>query len=339
MNDRRLILGGGFLVVLALVALAAPWLGLRDPAAQPDTLVLRDLPPLARPQAVRLGDGSLRFAHEVRPLGGGAVEMRRGSTWTRLGAEQLAPDWNVRPLYLLGTDSFGRDLLSRLIHGGRVSLLVGLAGALIAVGIGAFVGSAAGFAGGRVDALLMRFTDVVLSVPRLFLALLLVALYRPSLLTTMLVLGGTTWMAAARLVRGEILSLRERDFVHAARAAGASPLRLGLLHLLPLAMVPVIIEGTLRVGDTILLEAALSYLDLGVRPPTPSWGNLIADGRHSLLGAWWISTIPGLAVAATVVSLNFVGEAVRDRLGSARLLPARRRPRPTVRSLLLPAAE
>lgn len=339
MNDRRLVLGGGFLVVLALVALAAPWLGLRDPAAQPDTLVLRDLPPLARPQAVRLGDGSMRFAHEVRPLGDGAVEMRRGSTWTRLGADQLAPDWNVRPLYLLGTDSFGRDLLSRLIHGGRVSLLVGLAGALIAVGIGTLVGSVAGFAGGRVDALLMRFTDVVLSVPRLFLALLLVALYRPSLLTTMLVLGGTTWMAAARLVRGEILSLRERDFVHAARAAGASPLRLGLLHLLPLAMVPVIIEGTLRVGDTILLEAALSYLDLGVRPPTPSWGNLIADGRHSLLGAWWISTIPGLAVAATVVSLNFVGEAVRDRLGSARPLPARRRPRPPVRSLLLPAAE
>ena len=339
MNDRRMILGGGFLIVLALIALAAPWMGLRDPAAQPDTLVLRDLPPLARPQAVRLAEGNLRYAHEVRVVGEGAIEIRRGETWTRLDPHQLDSDWNVRPLFLLGTDNFGRDLLSRLIYGGRISLLVGLASALIAVVIGTLIGTVAGFAGGRIDALLMRFTDVVLSVPRLFLALLLVALYRPSLLTTMLVLGGTTWMAAARLVRGEILSLRERDFVQAARAAGASPLRLGLLRLLPLAMVPVIIEGTLRVGDTILLEAALSYLDLGVRPPTPSWGNLIADGRHSLLGAWWISTIPGLAVAATVVSLNFVGEAARDRLGSTRRLPARRRRRSAVRSLLLPAAE
>jgi peptide/nickel transport system permease protein len=317
--DRRVRWGGGALLVIACLALSAPWVGLRDPLAQPDTLVLRDLPPLSRAEAIELADGRLLYAHELRETRSGSVEYRRGGAWKAIQPEELAGQgWHRRPWFLLGTDGFGRDLLSRLIWGARVSILVGLFAAAIALGIGTLVGGLAGFCGGWVDALLMRLTDVVLAVPRLFLALMLVALYKASLTTTVLVVGGTTWMAAARLVRGELLSLREREFVQAARAAGARPLRLGLLHLLPAASVPLIVEGTLRVGEAILLEAALSFLGLGVPAPHPSWGNLIADGRASLLDAWWIAAFPGMAIALTVISLNLLGDATRERFLTAR---------------------
>lgn len=321
MRDRRLRLGGGFLLVLGLLALLAPVLGLRDPTAQPDGLVLRELPPLSRVEAIQLADGRRIFVHELRPdAAAGSVAYRRGSTWTAVGARELQqPGWRQRQLFLLGTDALGRDLLSRLVHGARVSLLVGLIAASMAVLIGSLIGLLAGVLGRSVDALLMRLTDLVLSIPRLFLALLLVALYGASLGTTVVVLAATTWMAAARLVRGEVLSVRERGFIEAARAAGVGRLRLGLLHMLPAALVPLSVEGTLRVGDTILLEAALSFLGLGVPPPAPSWGGLIADGRHSLLDAWWISTLPGLAIAATVIALNLLGDALRDRWDAVRM--------------------
>jgi peptide/nickel transport system permease protein len=318
-SDSRIVWGGGFLALLALLAVAAPWLPLRDPAAQPDTTVLRDLPPLARVHGIVLSDGSWVYAAEVVPLAAGSVRFRRDTSWSVIEASALHPDgWHRRPRFLLGTDSLGRDLLSRMVHGARASLLVGLIAALVALVIGALVGTTAGLGGGWIDAALMRLTDLVLAVPRLFLALMLAALWGPSLTTTVVVIGSTTWMAAARLVRGEILSSRERDYIHAARAAGAPLSRLSLRHLLPSAIVPLLVEGALRVGDTILLEAALSFLGFGVQPPDASWGNLIADGRYGLPDYWWGATLPGAAIAVTVIALNFVGDAVRERLQGGR---------------------
>ncbi len=314
MKRRAWIAAAIPLLLLVSLAILAPWLPLRDPAAQPDGLVLRELPPLSRVHRVLLSSGEALHGSALRRTDDGGLELLRGSAWRRVESAELAGDGAAtRPLYLLGTDGYGRDLFSRLIWGARVSLAVGVAAVVLAGGLGILIGLAAGTFGGWVDGLLMRTTDLFLSVPRLFLALLLISLHGPSLVTTIAVLGATTWMPAARLVRAEVVSARERDWARAATASGLGPLRIAWFHLLPAAITPLSVEATLRVGDTILLEAALSFLGLGVPAPTASWGNLVADGRGSLLDAWWVATLPGLAIAGTVIGLHIVGETLRQR--------------------------
>ncbi|MGB1839465.1 MAG: ABC transporter permease [Longimicrobiales bacterium] len=214
----------------------------------------------------------------------------------------------------LGTDHLARDVLSRVLYGARISLTIGFVAVGISVTIGTMVGAVAGFLGGMVDNVIMRFVDMVISFPRLVLLIAIVALFESSISLVIIVLGLTLWPSTARIVRGEVLGLREREFVEAARALGYSKRRIILRHLVPNALPPVIVAATLGIGNTIVLEAGLSFLSLGVQPPTPSWGTMVADGRDELLNAWWLSTFPGLAIVFTVLAFNLVGDGLRDAL-------------------------
>jgi len=214
-----------------------------------------------------------------------------------------------------GTDQLNRDVLSRVVSGGQISLSVAGLAVLLAVTLGALVGGLAGFYGGWLDSALMRMVDGALAIPRLFLLLLLVAVWEQMPLGALvLVLGATGWFATSRIVRGEVLRLREAEFVLAATALGAGPGRIILRHLLPNVAGPILVAATLGVGDVILLEAGLSYLGIGVRPPTPSWGGMILDARPLLTTAPWTSIFPGLAIATTVLAVNLLGDALRGAL-------------------------
>jgi len=214
----------------------------------------------------------------------------------------------------LGTDHFARDVLSRMLYGARVSLSIGFVAVGISITIGTVLGAMAGFLGGWVDTFVMRVVDVVISFPRLILLITIIAFFQPSIFLIVAVLGLTQWPSTTRLVRGEVLSLREREFIQAGTALGYSRARLIFRHLVPNTLAPVIVAATLGIGDTIVLEAGLSFLGLGVQPPTPSWGTMVADGRNNLLGAWWIATFPGLAIVLTVLSFNLAGDGLRDAL-------------------------
>jgi peptide/nickel transport system permease protein len=216
--------------------------------------------------------------------------------------------------HLLGTDQLGRDVLSRIIWGGRISLLVGFVAVGIATVIGAILGAFAGYYGKIVDSVIMRFVDIMLCFPTFFLILAVIALLEPSIWNIMVVIGLTGWMGVSRLVRAEFLSLKERDFVVAARAQGAGDLRLIFRHVLPNAMAPVFVAAILGVGAAILTESALSFLGIGVQPPTPSWGNILTAGKDNIEIAYWLSLYPGLAILITVLGYNLLGEGLRDAL-------------------------
>lgn len=220
------------------------------------------------------------------------------------------PSWQ----YPLGTDDLGRDVLTRILYGARISLLVGFVAVGIATMIGIVVGALAGYYGRWIDAVMMRFVDIMLCFPTFFLILAVIAFLEPSIWNIMIIIGLTSWMGVARLVRAEFLSLRERDFVQAARTLGASDSRIIFRHVLPNALSPVLVSATLGVAGAILTESALSFLGIGVQPPTPSWGNMLITGKQTLGTAWWMSAFPGLAILITVLGYNLLGEGIRDAL-------------------------
>jgi len=216
--------------------------------------------------------------------------------------------------HLLGTDALGRDVFSRILFGGRVSLWVGFVAVGLATGIGLVLGLVAGYFGRIVDEVIMRGVDVMLCFPSFFLILAVIAFLEPSLTNIMVVIGLTGWMGVARLVRAETLTIRERDYVLAARAAGAGSARILLRHILPNAVTPVLVSATLGVAGAILTESSLSFLGLGVQPPDASWGNMLMEGKDVLGIAWWLSVFPGLAILVTVLGYNLLGESLRDLL-------------------------
>lgn len=257
-------------------------------------------------------------------LAGGAVVLLLAAA--ALAAPLLAPydpaAYDVKRILLppsgahpLGTDQIGRDVLSRMIYGARVSLAVGFVAVGIATLIGMVVGVVAGYYGGTMDMLIMLGgVDVMLTFPRFFLLLTVIAMLQPSIFVIMAVIGVTGWMGVARLVRAEVLSLKERDFVVSARALGAGDVSLMFQHILPNALVPVLVSAVLGVAGAVLTEAALSFLGLGVQPPTPTWGNILTEGKANIEIAWWLSVFPGMAILVTVLAYNLFGEGLRDAL-------------------------
>ncbi|HHO76477.1 MAG TPA: ABC transporter permease [Deltaproteobacteria bacterium] len=216
--------------------------------------------------------------------------------------------------HLFGTDDLGRDVFTRMLFGAGISLKVGFVAVGIAVLIGVILGAVAGYYGGWIDIIIMRFVDIMLCFPSFFLILAVIAFMEPSIFNIMAVIGLTSWMGITRLVRAEFLTLKERDFVLAEKAMGAGNTRIIFVHILPNAMAPVLVAATLGIASAVLVESALSFLGIGVQPPTPSWGNILTQGQSVLGIAWWLSFFPGMAILITVLGYNLLGEGIRDAI-------------------------
>ncbi len=346
--------GASVLLLVVAVAFVSPIIAPADPQAHIDIAVTKYKPPLAQLTFLKLRKSRLPRTEFIVPSGqgfvGGVVSVlmrtnssilnrgelgrriyvdeymvdgheiryRQAGKWAHIPVSELEGDreetWVGRTLLLLGSDQFGRDVFSRLLYGTRISLAIAIFAVIVATFLGTLVGVIAGYFSGVVDAVLMRFVDTLLSFPVLFILLLAIALLGNSVLLIILFLGFTGWMGVARLARGEVLSLRERDYIQAAQVLGFSSSHILFRELLPAAMTPVIVGATLQLGGLILVEAGLSFLGLGVQPPTASWGNMIGEGARALASAWWVSTFPGLAIVVTVLAVNGLGEALREAL-------------------------
>lgn len=313
-RPRSLGLGLALLGTVVGAVAIGPLVAGAGPEGALDPAVAALAPPGARFEVLRLAAGYELAGERLERRGDRwRVESRRGVREVA-DAELASKDARSTRTFWLGSDALGRDLAARVGHGGRVSLAVAATAVALSLALGVPLGFVAGLARGRADRAVLGAIEAAQAFPRLFLLVALVAIVPAGATTTIAILGLTGWMPVARLVRAETRRLRGVEFVLAARAAGLGPVRLAARHLLPNVVAPVAIEASLAMGAAITSEAALSFLGLGVSPPTPTWGNLIADGRELVASAWWLALFPGLALVVTVVACSLIGEGLRDRL-------------------------
>jgi peptide/nickel transport system permease protein len=314
-------LGKVVLLIFVLLALTAPFVAPFQPSSHGDLMTTRLLKPLERGVVTKtemLETESSTLTPTSNSLlraleGANHVLLSRQEKFTRIGGPPAVEEQGERSrptTFVLGTDDLGRDVLSRIIYGTRISLAIGSAAMCFAVLLGCLIGFLAGVYGGWIDRLLMRFTDLFLAVPALFLVIALVALFGNSTTLLIAVLAATGWMSVARLVRGEVLVLREREFILSARLLGRSSVQILRDHMIPNVAPTILAASVLQLGNVVLAEAALSFLGLGVQPPTPSWGNMIGESMAFIESAWWVGVFPGIGLSLLVISANLVAEGI-----------------------------
>lgn len=304
---RRLLVGIFGVAIIGLSVLIGPVL--LGPGRVPDPQNARLVPPGTRLTTLELTDGRSLTGLRVEEVGD-TVNLHGTSGAVEITASSVEASASTRAW--LGTDRYGRDLLRLILRGGRISVLIAVLGAAVALVLGAFVGFAAATAGRWADIVLMRAVDALLAFPSMLLLILAAAVFTPGPVTLVLLLGLTSWMGLARLVRGQVLSIRERPFVLAARVSGTPWYRMWTWHYLPGVRSPVAQDVSLRLGDLVLAEATLSFLGLGLPVTTPTWGYLVNEGHRVMLDAWWLATIPGLAIASLVISCGLIGDGIQE---------------------------